>query len=72
MAALAIVLTGKGVAALQEAGVLDVHPLGVVPRIDLLGIYPTWEGATMQTLVLGVLIVGFWRAARPVPVNSIK
>ena len=37
IAGLAVVLAGKGVSGLQEAGVLDVHPLRGAPRIEILG-----------------------------------
>ena len=70
MAALAVVLTGKGIAGLQEAGLLDVRPLDAAPRIDILGLYPTWEGVVAQSLVLLVLAVGFWRASRPAVPDS--
>lgn len=64
IAALAVVLAGKGVAGLQEAGWLGVHPLPALPRIDVLGVYPTWEGLVAQGLTLAVVVVGFWAAAR--------
>jgi high-affinity iron transporter len=68
MAALAVVLAGKGVSALQEAGLLDIRPLAGAPRVDLIGLYPTWEGLLTQALTLVVLIGAFWindrRAAR--------
>lgn len=62
MAVLAVVLAGKGVAALQEAGWL---PLTLVhmPRIDLLGVHPTLQGVFAQVAVLVLLVVGFaWNA----------
>lgn len=55
---LAFVLTGKGIAALQEAGWLGVTP-APGPTIDLLGIYPTWESLLAQLAVLAVLGAGF-------------
>ena len=63
MAMLAVVLAGKGVAALQEAGLLDLHPLRL-PRIELLGFFPTLEGVAAQALTLAVLIGGFWWSRR--------
>ena len=39
LAALAVVLAGKGIAALQEAAVLAHHPVSA-PHLPLLGIYP--------------------------------
>lgn len=67
IAILAVVLIGKGVAALQEAGYLGLHPLLGFPRIEMLGLYPTMETAAAQILMLGLLLVGFtfnWRASR--------
>ncbi|NOG73542.1 cytochrome c/FTR1 family iron permease [Roseicella sp. DB1501] len=57
---LSIVLAGKGIAALQEAGMLDVQPITGLPRLAFLGIYPTAEGVTAQILTLAVIAVGFW------------
>jgi len=64
IAVLAVVLAGKGVAGLQEAGLLDVHPLAVVPRIELLGLFPTWEGVLAQLATIVLLVVGFALAGR--------
>ena len=58
VAILAVVLTGKGISALQEAGWLAVS-LYPGPRIDLLGIYPTLQGISSQVLVLLILLSGF-------------
>lgn len=65
IAALSIVLAGKGVAALQEAGLISVHTLNGAPRIDIVGLHPTWEGIGAQAVVVLSLIVGFWMAGRP-------
>lgn len=56
MAVLAVVLAGKGIAALQQAGKLPVGPLAL-PTIPSLGVYPTWQGLVTQ-LALVVLILG--------------
>ena len=56
MAVLAVVLAGKGIAALQHAGKLPAGPLDL-PAIPSLGVYPTWQGVITQ-LVLALLIVG--------------
>lgn len=65
IALLAIVLTGKGVAALQEAGWTAVT-VAPVPSIDVLGIYPTWQSLLAQLAVALMLAIGFtynrWRA----------
>jgi high-affinity iron transporter len=59
IAVLAVVLAGKGVAALQEAGLLGVIPLDQLPRIPVLGVFPTLEGIVAQVLSLAILLVGF-------------
>jgi len=67
IAVLAVVLIGKGVAALQEAGTISVHTLVGLPRVELLGMYPTMEGAAAQMAMLFLLGLGFaynWRAGR--------
>lgn len=60
IAVLAVVLAGKGIAALQEAGLLNVAPLAALPRVDLLGFYPTVQGLLVQLMALAVLLAGFW------------
>jgi high-affinity iron transporter len=64
IAVLAVVLAGKGVAALQEAGLLGVIPVRWAPRIELLGLYPTVEGLLAQVATLAVLLLGFARNRR--------
>jgi len=64
IAALAVILAGKGVAGLQEAGVMDVHPLAALPRVEILGLFPTWEGLVAQLIALTAVVVGFWWADR--------
>lgn len=58
IAVLAIVLTGKGVSALQEAGWAPVT-IAPVPHIEVLGVYPTWQSSVAQLIVLLVLVSGF-------------
>ncbi len=50
LCALALVLAGKGVRSLQEAGVLAVRAFDG-PRIDLLGVFPTIETMFAQVVV---------------------
>lgn len=59
MALLAVVLIGKGVSALQEAGYLPVNPLNGFPRIQILGLYPTTEGIAAQAVMIALLALGF-------------
>ena len=58
IAVLAIVLTGKGVAALQEAGWIAVST-APIPHIELLGIYPTWQTVSAQLGILVLLAGGY-------------
>jgi high-affinity iron transporter len=60
IAVLAVVLAGKGVAALQEAGWLAVRPISALPRVEIIGLYPTWQGIAAQLLTLGVIAAAFW------------
>lgn len=59
IAVLAVVLVGKGVAALQEAGFLDIQPLDIVPRVPILGIFPSTQVVVAQIATLAVVIFGF-------------
>jgi high-affinity iron transporter len=59
IAVLTVVLAGKGVAALQEAGMFGVTPVWGVPTISILGIYPTAEALGAQALSLLALLTGF-------------
>ena len=59
MAVLTIILAGKGVAALQEAGILDIRPLELVPRISVLGLFPTVQSVGAQLLLLAAIVLGF-------------
>lgn len=58
IAVLAFVLTGKGVAALQEAGWVAVTMVPV-PHIELLGIYPTSQTLLAQLVVAVLLGAGY-------------
>jgi high-affinity iron transporter len=58
VAVLAVILIGKGVAALQEAGWVGVTPVSF-PRIDMLGVLPTAETLGSQALILAILLAGF-------------
>ncbi|HEX6740911.1 MAG TPA: FTR1 family protein, partial [Sphingomicrobium sp.] len=64
VAVLAVVLAGKGVAALQEAGLLGVTPVDL-PRISMLGLFPTREVVFAQIATLAILFAGFaWNRRR--------
>jgi high-affinity iron transporter len=53
-----VVTIGKGVAALREAGIFDVTPIPM-PRIDLLGIYPSQQTIMAQVIVLLIVALIF-------------
>jgi high-affinity iron transporter len=67
VAVLAVVLAGKGIAGLQEAGLLHTSPISI-PRVDLLGLYPSWQTLLAQMVVLVAVVVAYIvnvRSAKP-------
>lgn len=68
---LAIVLAGKGVHALQEAGRLPASLTGVSIRFELLGIYPTLETILAQVLVVGTAAV-LWVISRRAALAAVR
>jgi high-affinity iron transporter len=58
VAILAVVLAGKGVAGLQEAGWLHSYPVAI-PRIAVLGIFPSMQTLAAQALTLLAIVIGF-------------
>ena len=70
IAVLAVVLAGKGIGALQEAGVIPVTPLAGVPRVTIIGLFPTAEAIGAQLVALAVVILGYRSASRPRPVSA--
>lgn len=63
IAVLAVVLVGKGIAALQEAGWVP-QALVAVPRIEWLGVYPSWQSLLAQLSVAVAATIGFAVNAR--------
>jgi high-affinity iron transporter len=63
LALLAVVFTGHGIAALQEAGVFRASRLDFDP-MPLLGLYPSVEALLAQLFALALVGVGFWTARR--------
>jgi high-affinity iron transporter len=59
IAALTFVLAGKGVVALQEAGMIGIEPLAGFPRISMLGIFPSLQTVLAQVLALVAVIAGY-------------
>lgn len=64
IAFLAVVLIGKGVAALQEAGFVGVSPLDSFPRVTIIGLFPTLESVGAQLAMIALLIAGYLLADR--------
>ncbi|QBL08995.1 c-type cytochrome [Rheinheimera sp. D18] len=63
MILLAFVMTGKGIAALQEAGTLSLSHIAV-PTISWLGIFPTVQGISAQIVVLVLAAILLIKARR--------
>ncbi|NOY61909.1 MAG: c-type cytochrome [Gammaproteobacteria bacterium] len=61
---LSLIYTGKGIAALQEAGYLQKDSVPFV-EIDLLGIYPNLESLSIQALILVLAAIWLLRQQRP-------
>lgn len=53
MLVLAIVMAGKGMAALHEAGIFHSGAMAL-PEVDLLGIYPIWQSLLLQAVLAGI------------------
>ena len=60
IAVLAVVLAGKGIAAIQEAGLLGITPLSGVPQIEAVGLFPSAQVIIAQLAVAIALVAGFW------------
>jgi high-affinity iron transporter len=60
---LAVILAGKGVRALQEAGAIGIIPIEV-PRVEWIGLFPSLEGVVAQVTVLAAFAAIALVAAR--------
>src|SRR3546814_14184277 len=60
IAILEVVLAGKAVAGLHEAGILGAMPLPGVPRIHILGLFTPTETVLTQLIATAILIAGIW------------
>lgn len=65
---MAFSFVGQGVAELQEAGYLPTTPLGWLPMLPALGIFPTMQTALLQALLVVALLAAllwvFWLEPR--------
>jgi high-affinity iron transporter len=59
LAVMAVIFVGNGMAALQEAGVLDVTAVHFI-SVPLLGIHPTVQSLVPQALMLVIIAGGIW------------
>ncbi len=59
LALMAVVFTGQGVAALQEAGVIAIARVPFV-TIGMLGVHPTLQTLGAQALMLALVLISFW------------
>lgn len=65
MAILTVVLAGKGIGALQEAGIVGIAPLAAVPRLPMVGVFPTLQSVLAQLAAIVALALGFlWNRRR--------
>ena len=55
---LAFKFAGMGVHSLQVAGYLQAHTAGWLPSVDFFGVFPTWETAIVQLLILAGTAAG--------------
>lgn len=62
---MAFVFAGKGVAELQEGGVVGLTVVEGVPRIPVLGIYPTLESLALQGVFVILAVVALVWAMKP-------
>lgn len=60
---LAVVFTGQGIAALQEAGKVGADAISFI-RLPLLGIYPTLQTLTAQAAAILASVFALWQAMR--------
>lgn len=64
MIVLSVVLAGKTINELVEAGFIEPTRIAVFPTIDLLGIYPQWESLIVQfTAALAAALISYRQVA---------
>jgi high-affinity iron transporter len=62
MMILATILTGKGMHAFQESGLVVMSPTPFKLRIELLGIFPSWQTIISQVVIFGLSLF-IWKNA---------
>ena len=66
LALLAVVFTGQGIAALQEAAWIGSDPAGSL-KLPMLGIFPTLQTLAGQAAVAAAIVAGLWWTRRRTP-----
>lgn len=66
MILLSVILAGKTVKELVEAGYLKASPVEFLPSLDVLGIYPFWETLLAQALLIvgGCFVAALFKVRR--------
>jgi high-affinity iron transporter len=68
---MAFAFAGRGVAELQEAGLVATTVVTWAPRLPVLGIYPTLETLAVQALLVGLLVAALGvLAPRSAPIST--
>lgn len=64
--ALAFILMGKAVSALQEAAIISISPLPIEFEIDWIGVGSTWQGVSAQLAILLFFYIYMYKSRRNV------
>lgn len=56
---LAFIFAGEGIKELQASGLLGTSQISGLQTIGVLGIYPSWEGVSLQAVLLLLLVFAF-------------
>ena len=72
IAGLAVILTGKGLNAIQEAGRISISVLPFDFRLEAIGFYPTWETTIGQLAILSLVLILWNIANRPIASTKTK
>ncbi len=69
---MAFVFAGKGIAELQEAGLVQTTVVEWGPRIPMLGIYPTVQSLVVQGTLAALLVVALVWVLRPRSLQAVE
>ncbi len=71
IAALSVIIAGKGIRAFQESGYSSITNIPINFNVSYLGLYPTLETIAAQAIVL-TIIVALWAYSKKVSLKSLK